>query len=283
MRKPGGGFRGPGSPFARGTRPQFGPGVPLPPVVRNLLIANLALFAMGLLPGVDAIEIARNFGFVPADVFAGGKVWQLFTYMFLHGSFSHIFVNMLILWMFGTTVEHQWGSKPFLWYYVICGVGGALTTWVMGPSSQVHTIGASAAVLGVLLAYAMMYPDRKVFLYFFIPIKVKYLVWGLAAIDLFAAFDGRQDGLAHFAHLGGMLFGWLYLKQDWRAAAFGRKFRARSARRKMDVNTKRTEQEQLNRDDLTRETNRILEKINREGMDSLTPEELRTLREASRR
>jgi membrane associated rhomboid family serine protease len=283
MRIPGGGFRGSGSPFSRGSGLQFGSGLPMSPVVKNLLIANIALFALELLPGVDASEIGHNFGLVPADVFAGGRVWQLFTYMFLHGSFGHIFFNMLILWMFGTTVEHQWGSRPFLWYYLVCGVGGALTTWVSGPSSQVHTIGASAAVLGVLLAYALMYPDRKVFIYFLFPIKMKYLVWGLAAVDLFAAFDGRKDGFAHFAHLGGMLVGWLYLKQDWRVGSFGRKFRAQSARRKMESNTKRTEQEQLQRDELTRETNRILEKINRDGLDSLTPEELRVLREASRR
>ena len=129
----------------------------------------------------------------------------------------------------------------------------------------------------------MMFPDRKVYIYFLFPIKMKYFIWVLAAIDLFAAFDGRQDGLAHFAHLGGMLFGWLYLKQDWRVGSLGRKARAKSARRKMEANTKRTEQENMQRDELTRETNRILEKINREGMDSLTPEELRILREASRR
>lgn len=283
MRHPGRGFRGPGSPFSGGSGLQIGPGLPLSPVIKNLLIANIALFALELLPGVNAIEINRNFGFVPADVFAGGKVWQLFTYMFLHGSFGHVFINMLILWMFGTTVERQWGGQPFLWYYVVCGVGGALTTWISGPTSQAHTIGASGAVLGVLLAYAMMFPDRKVYVAFVIPIKMKYFVWILAAIDLVAAFDGRQDGFAHFAHLGGMLSGWLYLKQDWRAGSFGRKFRAKSARQKMEANTKRTEQENMLRDELTRETNRILEKINSEGMDSLTPEEHRILREASRR
>jgi membrane associated rhomboid family serine protease len=189
---------------------------------------------------------------------------------------------MLIVWMFGTTIEREWGSQPFFWYYIICGVGGSLATWATGPTSAIPTVGASAATLGLLVAYAMLYPDRRVYIYFLFPVKVKYLVWFLIAMDLFAAFDGRQTGIAHFAHLGGALFGWLYLKQDWRLGAVGRKVRGSAARRKMAQHAQRSEQPQVNRDEQMREINRILEKINREGMDSLSPEELRILREASR-
>jgi len=262
---------------------QIGPGGPLPPVTRSLLIINAVLFLLPLLLQMDTTAINRSFGFVPAEALGSGKVWMLVSYMFLHGSFGHLFMNMLMLWMFGTTVERQWGSKPFLWYYMVCGVGGAITTWVSGPSSMVPTIGASASVLGVLLAYAMMYPDRKVYIYFLFPVRMKYLMWGLAALNLFAAFNASQDGIAHFAHLGGMLFGWLYLKQDWRMGSMGRKMRARSARAKMDSHKRRAETSSLGRDEHMREVNRILEKINREGMDSLSQEELRILREASDR
>ena len=108
-------------------------------------------------------------------------------------------------------------------------------------------------------------------------------MWGLVALNLFAAFNASQDGIAHFAHLGGMLFGWLYLKQDWRLGSMGRKMRARSARAKMDSHKRRAEKSSLGRDEQMREVNRILEKINREGMDSLNQEELRILREASDR
>lgn len=281
MRRPGGGFRGMRSPFGGGL--QFGPGGSVTPVVRNLLIANAILFLGPALFNFDTVSLARNFGFVPADVLGSGKLWQFFTYMFLHGSFGHIFFNMLMLWMFGTTIERAWGSQPFLWYYIVCGLGGAITTWVTGPGSTIPTIGASAAVLGLLLAYGMMFPDRQVYIYFLFPIKMKYLVWILAGLNMFAAFDGRQDGIAHFAHLGGMLFGWLYLKQDWRLGSMGRKMRAHNARQKMAANARRAEQTGHDRDEQVREVNRILEKISREGMDSLSPEELRTLREASGR
>jgi membrane associated rhomboid family serine protease len=202
--------------------------------------------------------------------------------MFLHGSFVHIAVNMLMLWMFGSSVEMHWGSRPFLWYYLVCGLGGALTQWITGPTSEAAVVGASAAVLGVIVAFAMIDPDRYVYIYFLFPVKVKYLVWFLVVADLLAAFSGQQNRIANFAHLGGMLTGWLYLKQDWRLGTVGRKVRARAARQKMATNTRRAEKQQQTRDEQMAEVNRILEKINREGMDSLTQDELRTLREASR-
>jgi hypothetical protein len=128
----------------------------------------------------------------------------------------------------------------------------------------------------------MIDPDRYVDIYFLFPVKVKYLVWFLVVADLLAAFSGQQNRIANFAHLGGMLTGWLYLKQDWRLGTVGRKVRARAARQKMATNTRRAEKQQQTRDEQMAEVNRILEKINREGMDSLTQDELRTLREASR-
>ena len=154
MRAPGsGGPGGLGGGFGGGL-PRLGPGLPLPPVVKQLLIANLAVFVLTrMIPGVEVERIEDLFGFVAADVLGRGRVWQFATYMFLHGGFFHILFNMMLLWMFGTTVEHRWGSRAFLTYYAVCGLGGAILSWVMGPSSTVPMIGASAAVLGVLLAY----------------------------------------------------------------------------------------------------------------------------------
>lgn len=280
MRRPGRGFGTPRPPFGGGYG--FGPGLPMTPVVRNLLIANGVLFLVGMLPGVDVNQLRQVFGFVPREAVGGLHVWQFVTYMFLHGSFAHIAVNMFYLWMFGTSVEGAWGSRPFLWYYLVCGVGGAILTWITGPGSGVAMIGASAAALGVLTAFTLMYPDRQVLVWFVIPVRIKVLFWFLVAIDLLAAFNGRQDGIAHFAHLGGVLSGWLYLKQDWRLGAFGRRVRGQRARQKMERNAERTRRQEMDRDARMAEVNRILEKINREGMDALTEEELRILREASR-
>lgn len=257
---------------------RIGPGLPLTPAVKTLLLANFAVFLLARMPGVDTLQFHALFGLVPAEVFAGGHVWQLVTYMFLHGGFWHIGINMLLLWMFGTTIAHQWGDRDFLVYYAVCGMGGALTSWLTGPSSYTVTIGASGAVLGLLLAYGLMYPDREVLLYFVIRIKMKYLIWILAAIDLLAGLTSAGTGVAHFAHLGGMAAGYLYLKQDWRLGSFGRKVRGVRARHQMAQNAKRAEKRQ----DQAQEIDRILEKISSQGIDSLTETERRILRDASR-
>ena len=279
MRAPGsGGPGGLGGGFGGGL-PRLGPGLPLPPVVKQLLIANLAVFVLTrMIPGVEVERIEDLFGFVAADVLGRGRVWQFATYMFLHGGFFHILFNMMLLWMFGTTVEHRWGSRAFLTYYAVCGLGGAILSWVMGPSSTVPMIGASAAVLGVLLAYTLMYPDQQVLIWFVIPVKMKVLLWLLVAVDLIGAVGLLRGNVAHFAHLGGLLFGWIYLKQDWRFGALGRRVRGARARQRMRQRAQQAERTQTRQEEI----DRILEKISAEGMDSLTERELKILREASR-
>lgn len=262
-----------------GGMPRVGPGLPLPPVVKQLLIANGAIFLLTrLIPGVDLVQLEDLFGFVPAYVFGQGRIWQFATYMFLHGDFIHILFNMLLIWMFGSTLEHRWGSRAFLTYYVVCGVGGAVLTWVLGPQSTSHVIGASAAALGVLLAYTLMYPDQKVLLWFIVPVKMKYLLWALVSIDLIGAIGLLPGNIAHSAHLGGVLFGWIYLKQDWRLGAIGRRYRATRARQQLKQRAKNAERVQTRQEEI----DRILEKISAEGMDSLTDRELKILRDASR-
>jgi membrane associated rhomboid family serine protease len=246
--------------------------------VRALLIANIAIFVILRMPGVDEIALRSGFGMVPADVFRQGRIWQLVTYMFLHGSFLHILFNMLMLWMFGTTIEHQWGSRDFLSYYTVCGVGGAIAHWISGPSSLIPVIGASGAVFGLLVAYALMYPDREVLLWFVIRMRMKVLIWGFVALSLVLALTQRAGGIAHYAHLGGALFGWLYLKMDWRLGAVGRRVRAARARRVMQQNVEKEQSRQASME----QVDAILDKINEHGYESLSEQERRILREASK-
>lgn len=253
---------------------------PMTPVVKVLLLANVAAYVLDVLtPWSPALTL----GLVPADVFDRLRVWQLGTYMFLHGGVFHLLFNMLMLWMFGTAIESAWGSREFGIYYAVCGVGAGLTTWATSPHSLAVTIGASGAVLGVLLAYGMMWPNREVLLYFLFPIKVKYLVAILVGIDLLAGLSQAQDGVAHFAHVGGMAFGWVYIKHEWLLRKLGigtltRRARGVRARQVMAQHARRAEAQQQQ----TRSVDEILDKISEQGIESLTEHERRILREASR-
>lgn len=149
------------------------------------------------------------------------KLWQPITYMFLHGGLWHLFFNMYALWMFGRQIEMVWGQKRFLAFFLVCGIGAALTQeivqfvqlyyWNVFPA---YTVGASGAVYGILLAYALMWPNQQLFIFPLpVPIRVKYAVFGFIAIEMYLALAQRQgDMVAHFAHLGGMLFGFLLIR-----------------------------------------------------------------------
>ena len=147
------------------------------------------------------------------------RIWQLLTYMFMHGSWSHIFFNMFALWMFGYVLENYWGSRRFLFYYLVCGIGAGLCNLIV-PGWTI-TVGASGAVYGILLAFGMMFPNERIYLYFIMPIKAKWFVIGYAAIELLDGLFMTSDGIAHFAHLGGMLVG-LILILYWRKHPFSR-------------------------------------------------------------
>ncbi|MBO7168923.1 MAG: rhomboid family intramembrane serine protease [Rikenellaceae bacterium] len=184
-----------------------------PPVVKNLIIINLLmLMACRMLP------IGRELHALCALYPAGTPhfhSWQVVTYMFLHADFSHLFFNMFALWMFGRTLEYELSSKRFLTYYMACGIGAALiqllVCWLEG--SYVMTVGASGAVFGILLAFGMMHPNNIIMLMFPpIPIKAKWFVVIYGVIELLAGVSGRMDNVAHFAHLGGMIWGFLLLK-----------------------------------------------------------------------
>ena len=193
--------------------------------VKRIIIACVGIYFLQVVLGVFSPEIASYliaFGaLIPAAV-VHGWIWQLVTYSLLHASVGHVLINMLMLWMFGAQQEQDWGSKKFLEFYLFCVVGAALTTIAVAysPIPGVHpgtpTIGASGGVYGVLMAFGMLYGDREIML-FPIPfsVKAKYFVGGIAFITLIEAISassGRGSAVAYSAHLGGLLFGFLYVK-----------------------------------------------------------------------
>jgi membrane associated rhomboid family serine protease len=204
----------------------FFSGASLSSAVRMLLAWNVILFLVQQL--VDQ-RMEYYLGLVPALVWRGW-VWQLVTYMFLHGSFVHIIFNMLALWMFGSELENLWGTNRFIRYYFFTGIGAAITTVLVTPHSVVPTIGASGAIYGLLLAYGVTYPNRPILLYFLFPIRAKYFVILFGLIELFASITATHSGIAHLAHLGGLLFGLLYLKGFPGQRAWQRRQRERKLR-----------------------------------------------------
>ncbi len=193
-----------------------------PPVIKNLLIINVAVFflqmiANNLLVGGKPLLYILNLWFAlnPVGDAYNFQVWQLVTYQFMHGSFSHILFNMFALWMFGMEIENIWGSKKFLVYYLFCGITAGLAQLFIAPLFSVPavTIGASGAVFGVMIAFAMLFPDRYIYLYFLIPIKAKYLIGFLFILEIFWIGDAGSN-VAHLAHLGGALAGFLFIMFD---------------------------------------------------------------------
>ena len=199
----------------------------LPTVVKHLLIINAILFLATFTLNRFNIDLSDYLGlhfFLAKDFMP----YQLFTYMFMHANFEHIFFNMFALWMFGNTLENIWGSKRFLLFYIICGLGAAVsqevvqfidfemrTDWqglaILNDGMREvlntwNTVGASGAVYGLLLAFGMLFPNSRIYLYFLFPIKAKWFVIGYAVIELLSGFF-TSGNVAHFAHLGGMLFG----------------------------------------------------------------------------
>ena len=193
------------------------------PVVYNLLIANVVAYLATML--LDTNQMYALFALFPigSPFF---EVWQPITYMFLHGDFSHLFFNMFALWMFGRGLEMEMGSKRFFIYYFTCGIGAALVQLgmaevdIMNMESQgaiwnymlTPTVGASGAVFGLLLAFGMMHPNATIMLLIPpIPMKAKWFVEIYGIIELLLIIFQAQDGIAHFAHLGGMFWGWLLM------------------------------------------------------------------------
>jgi membrane associated rhomboid family serine protease len=193
-------------------------GGPATRAVKVLIIVNISVFFLQVLAHRimgDAIEL--YFGLNPYLVTHEFMLWQFVTYMFLHGTIFHILVNMLMLYMFGNELERYWGTRRFVQYYFITGIGAGVCSWIVGINTFSIVIGASGAVYGLLLAYGVTYPNRIVYFNLLFPIKVKWLVLIMGAIAFISSISESNSGIAHVAHLGGMLVGYIYLRgKNWR-------------------------------------------------------------------
>jgi membrane associated rhomboid family serine protease len=242
-------------PSPSGMSYSFGPGG-LTPVIKLLILTNAAVFVLGWF--VDVLQIW--FGMMPAAVVGEGQIWRPVTYMFVHSqsSFFHILFNMLALWMFGTELERMWGQRFFLKYYFVCGIGAAATTLILSfvPLQAFDglyhslTVGASGAIYGILLAYALYFPSRPILLFLIFPVPAKYFVMIVGGIALLSSMGGSGGGIAHTTHLGGLVAGYLYLKRGkmhlvselqyrflkWRINRMRRKFDVYSGGRANDAN-----------------------------------------------
>lgn len=289
----------------------------MPPITKNIIIINVLFFlAMFVTPryGIDLTEMFGLHFFLASDF----RIYQLLTYMFMHGNVMHILFNMFAVWMFGRIVENAWGSRRFLIYYLVCGIGAGLflelvqyIDYAMRLSAYdsvnigssiismnaylnlMTTVGASGAVYGILLAFGLSYPEERMFIFPIpFPIKAKYFVIGYAVIELISGLSSTNDGVAHFAHLGGMVVGFfliLFWSRGNGRIAGGyidriRKFFQAKQKPKMKVHYgERNADYQYNarKQENQTEIDRILDKLRKSGYESLTVEEKKKLFEAT--
>ena len=291
------------------------------PWVLRLLVANTAVFLLmfvGLLPDRWAI---RTLGFSPGGILT--RPWSLVTYLFVHGGLLHLGVNMLVLFFFGPPLERAWGGREFLKYYLVAGLGAALFSYLFLPlpdvSLQTTVVGASGAIFGLMLAFALMWPDAQIYIWGILPMRAKWFVGLLAVFTLFSSFRSGGSQVADWAHLGGLVVGFAYLRWgkpvsralDRVFAAVGRlgsgsggsssgTSRPRSGARggggggsgggssdtiriRRGRRSRSEESGEGASDEMLDEVDRILDKIREGGLDSLTDEEREFLDEMSRR
>jgi membrane associated rhomboid family serine protease len=272
----------------------MGFGYGLTPWVQRLLIANGVIFLLQFMTGGLGGIVTHYLAFIPSEILF--RPWTLIGYMFAHANFWHLFWNMIGLFFFGPPLEARWGSREFIKFYLICGLGGAALSFAFAPSSPI--IGASAAVYGVMLAFAMNWPDAPIYIWGILPVKAKYLVGVLAVFSIMSMMGGGGGNIAHAAHLGGFVAAFLYLKFNRPGGAFGGLRRMMNRRRMKVVDTDAEPPRPAVRtgpppagvrrrggaeDELLDELDRVLEKISTEGMSSLTSRERQLLDEVSKR
>ncbi|MBI1803590.1 MAG: rhomboid family intramembrane serine protease [Ignavibacteriae bacterium] len=290
-------------------RPSFFGGFQFfPPVIKTLLVSNVVVWLLVdlfLRPFVlHGVAIGGSDGIITQylalwPVGPNFQMWQLFTYMFMHGGFMHLLFNMFALWMFGMELENVWGSKKFLAYYLVCGLGAGLSNLFIGPffGPGGPTVGASGAIYGVLIAFGMMFPDRPIFVYFLLPIRARYFVLIYIFLELYAGVTSSPDGIAHFAHLGGAAVGYVYLLIDRKRLPFQNVFlrwRGQSVASGRVTEHPRYESRQVSdaqyydihgdEDRINQQSvDEILDKISQNGYQSLTENEKKILFEASKK
>jgi membrane associated rhomboid family serine protease len=283
-----------------------------PPVIKNLLIINVIVFLVTTLAQQVAIDnmhivtwkdiIFRWFALNPLGEGWNFQVWQLITYQFLHGGFSHILFNMIGLWMFGIEIEHIWGSRKFLYFYLLCGVVAGLFNLFLSPllgGVALPTVGASGAIYGVLVAFGLFFPNRYIFLYFFIPVKAKYLIGFFVILEFLMVNNG--DNIARLAHLGGALAAFVFILLDSKSnIELKNMFRKNTLQQKTPLNPfgrmsnpfkKKPDVQDADyyniengqRDISQGEIDEILDKISKSGYQNLTEQEKKVLFEASKK
>ncbi len=280
-----------------------------PDVIKRLLILNIAVFFIQII--FDNI----SFGGYPGRMFltehfalsglglSNLKIWQLVTYQFMHADFMHLFWNMFLLWMFGMEIANVLGSKKFITFYLICGIGAGLLQTLLSPM-QTSTIGASGAVWGIMITFAMYFPDRMIYIYFLFPVRAKFLIGFLLVMEFLMI--GSADVVAHMAHIGGALTGFIFIMldkhnninfQNWfnnlRKPSGYRKSKSNfNFRKPFNFGEKKDMQEakfydinnSKNSDEINQEEiDKILDKISQSGYQNLTENEKRVLFEASKK
>lgn len=279
------------------------------PTCKWLIIVTVGIFLLQVLVKTSGVEMVPGFGAVerqqsvvtewlmlsPTDVVYRAQVWRLLTYAFCHdqNSIMHILFNMLLVWFFGRTLESMYGSREFLLFYLAAAVVSGLCFIVLGMmvGDRAQAVGASGAVLAIMMLYAMHFPRQQIYILGIIPIEVRWLVGLCIIFDLFPvlqSFSGNNvgDGVAHSAHLGGLLFGFLYRRYQFRLDTIFGRWRipsvARFARSRRNVRLYRPPN-RPNIDNLDEQVDALLEKIHQNGEGSLTDREREILKAASQR
>lgn len=265
----------------------FGFGGRMTRAVKYIIIICVVSFLAGkLIQAAGSALWIRGLGLTPLMVREYFTVWQFVTYMFLHGGLWHLLFNMFALWMFGTEVERAWGSREFTVFFLFTGTvvgilffifASGLPLIISAGSPGNVLIGSSGAIFAILAAYGMMFPERTILFMFIFPIRAKYFVLIIAAIELYLIWT--PSGISNFAHLSGMLIGYLYLKKDWNFSSLLQRYYDRKRRRRIRL----VEDEERRQKEQSDEVDRILDKISRKGMESLTRRERKILERASSR
>ncbi|HOX85315.1 MAG TPA: rhomboid family intramembrane serine protease [bacterium] len=268
-------------------RVQFGFGGTMSPVVRKLLIANIGIYALQtILPLLgSSFFLETYFALQPNQAVHHLMVWQFLTYAFLHGSFFHLFFNMFTLWMFGSEVERAMQSKPFLHYYLLTAIGAGVAQVLVNWGSSMMVLGASGAIYGVLVAFALFYPNREIYLliFFVLPVrlKAKYLVLIFVLISFLSSIQldlfATSDNIAHMAHFGGAVVGFLYLRSGHLVGMLIREWRVRQWQRRQRAFL----QKQQEMEAIRNRVDSILDRINQVGYENISKEERQFLKKAS--
>jgi len=241
--------------------PGFSFGGSMTKVVKVLIIINVVVFVI--------VNLFRNIdwnyflGLTPYLVLKKSMIWQPLTYMFMHGGVMHLVFNMLMLWLFGSRLEEAWGRDKFLSFYLFAGIGAAICSFLFYNNC---ILGASGAIFGIFVAYAIMFPEAVVLLFFVIPMKIKHLIWVIIGISVLSLISSER-GVAHIAHLGGAFFGYIYLKNKFISDTLDR---VTVGNARMRINDYKIRKRQKEKVFIKRSADAILDKIAKQGIESLS-------------